>query len=192
MNIGTKIRELRKERNLTMKQLGKLVGISEQGIGNYERGDRNPNLEILEKISSALNVPIAIFFKYKISNDTPDLSEEDVDMLNREFWNDILSKTLTKDDVDKKNNSNNFTNEDNKNIYALISDSEFCNSIIDYMGYSILSCDGAEEGDPQYTISDSKHNKYVISQNEFEELIFDLISINKFEIAHFFEKIKRR
>lgn len=56
MNLGEQIRKLRKSKSLTMKDLGTLVGLSEQAIGNYERGDREPNIETLQKIADALNV----------------------------------------------------------------------------------------------------------------------------------------
>lgn len=58
MNIGESIRRIRKEKGLSMKSLGKMVDVSEQAIGNYERGDRTPNIEVLNKIANALEVEI--------------------------------------------------------------------------------------------------------------------------------------
>lgn len=58
MNVGNAIRKIRKNKGLTMKELGMKIGLSEQGIGNYERGDRKPSIEILKKISNALGVTI--------------------------------------------------------------------------------------------------------------------------------------
>lgn len=58
MKTGELIRKYRKEKNLTMKELGKKVGVSEQAISQYERGIRNVNLETLIKLSDALNVTI--------------------------------------------------------------------------------------------------------------------------------------
>lgn len=63
--IGTVIRKYRKERGLTQKQLGALCGISEQNIGNYERGVRKPKIETLLKISKALEVPVNSFVDLK-------------------------------------------------------------------------------------------------------------------------------
>lgn len=54
MNIGGNIRRIRKSKGLTMKELGKSIGISEQGIGNYERGDRKPDFVILNQIADTL------------------------------------------------------------------------------------------------------------------------------------------
>ncbi|UZP03353.1 helix-turn-helix transcriptional regulator [Clostridium botulinum] len=56
MNIGENIRIIRKERKLTLKDLGSKVGLSEQAIGQYERGDRSPNIEVINKIAIVLGV----------------------------------------------------------------------------------------------------------------------------------------
>lgn len=42
MTIGENIRRIRKERGLTLKQLGEAVGVSEAYIRAYESGRRNP------------------------------------------------------------------------------------------------------------------------------------------------------
>ena len=42
MTIGENIRRIRKERGLTLKQLGDAVGVSEAYIRAYESGRRNP------------------------------------------------------------------------------------------------------------------------------------------------------
>lgn len=56
MTIGERIRQLRKSRNLTQKELGSLCGIAEPNIRKYETGKQNPKLDTIEKISAALNV----------------------------------------------------------------------------------------------------------------------------------------
>lgn len=53
-----KIREFRKARGLTMKQLGEMVGALESSISFYERGLQQPDLDMLGKIADALNVSI--------------------------------------------------------------------------------------------------------------------------------------
>lgn len=59
MNVGEKIKELRRKKRLTMKELGKKVKLSEQAIGNYERGDRTPNIDTIQAIATALKVPVS-------------------------------------------------------------------------------------------------------------------------------------
>jgi len=54
------LRYLRKTRtNLTMKQLGEIVGVSESAIGNYETGKREPDYEMLLKLSEAIGCTVA-------------------------------------------------------------------------------------------------------------------------------------
>lgn len=64
--LGHNIRLIRKSCNITMKALGSLVGVSEQAISQYERGLREPGIEILNKISHALDFPYNIFTSKKI------------------------------------------------------------------------------------------------------------------------------
>ncbi|MDH2337508.1 helix-turn-helix domain-containing protein [Clostridium perfringens] len=59
MNLGFKIRHFRKLRNLTLKELGTMVGVSEQAIGQYERNQREPNLVMLNKIALNLDIPVS-------------------------------------------------------------------------------------------------------------------------------------
>lgn len=58
MDVGKNIRCFRKKRNLTMKELGIKVGISEQGISNYERNEREPSINVLIKIANTLGVTL--------------------------------------------------------------------------------------------------------------------------------------
>lgn len=58
MTIGENIRRVRKERGLTLKQLGDAVGVSEAYIRAYESGRRNPKQKSLEAIAAALRVNV--------------------------------------------------------------------------------------------------------------------------------------
>lgn len=54
------LRYLRKTRTkLTMKQLGEIVGVSESAIWNYEAGKREPDYEMLLKLSEAIGCSVA-------------------------------------------------------------------------------------------------------------------------------------
>lgn len=68
MSVGAKIRTLRKRKNLTLKALGSKVGLSEQAIGQYERGERKPSIEILASIAAALEVELSDILDIKILN----------------------------------------------------------------------------------------------------------------------------
>ena len=55
MEIGFKIRALRKEKGLTLKQLSKKSGLSISFISDIENNRRNPNLDNLNKLAISLN-----------------------------------------------------------------------------------------------------------------------------------------
>jgi len=58
MDLGSKIVELRKKKNLSREDLGKLVGTSGAVIGRYEREEITPSVEMANKIASALGVSL--------------------------------------------------------------------------------------------------------------------------------------
>ena len=58
MPLGLKIKEIRKKRGLTQKQLGALCGIADSNIRKYENGQQNPKIETLRKIAHALYVSV--------------------------------------------------------------------------------------------------------------------------------------
>lgn len=61
--IGKRIRQCRKEIGLTVEQLGKKTGLSQSMISQIERGQVNPSLDTLWKLSYFLEVPVFSFFK---------------------------------------------------------------------------------------------------------------------------------
>lgn len=57
-SFGEKVRLLRQERKLTMKELGEKVGLTESAIGMIERGERNPSFPKLCDIARFFKVDI--------------------------------------------------------------------------------------------------------------------------------------
>ena len=56
ITIGKRIKRLRKEKEITQKELAKKTGIAEITIRQYEAGKYNPKLANVEKIAKALDV----------------------------------------------------------------------------------------------------------------------------------------
>lgn len=56
--IGNLILQLRKEKNLTQKQLGEKLGLSDKTISKWERGLGCPDISLLRDISKIFNVDI--------------------------------------------------------------------------------------------------------------------------------------
>lgn len=73
------LRYIRKTKTqLTMKQLGEMVGVTESAISNYESGKRQPDYEMLLKLSEVLGCSVAdIMENAEPETDTySDLKEE--------------------------------------------------------------------------------------------------------------------
>lgn len=51
-----KIREFRLAKSFTQEQLSELVGVSRVNISRYENGNREPPINVLAKIATALEV----------------------------------------------------------------------------------------------------------------------------------------
>ena len=62
MDVGNRIRELRKRSGLSMKQLAEKVGVSYLTIYRIETGKVSPSVTLLNDIASHLNYPIFSFF----------------------------------------------------------------------------------------------------------------------------------
>ena len=54
--LGARIRELRHQKKLSQKEFGKLFALAESTIGMYERDERKPDYETLEKIADHFGV----------------------------------------------------------------------------------------------------------------------------------------
>jgi quercetin dioxygenase-like cupin family protein/DNA-binding XRE family transcriptional regulator len=62
VQIGQRIRDLRKKQGLTLKQLGELTGLSSPYLSQIENGHVDLNITNLEAIARALDVPLMAFF----------------------------------------------------------------------------------------------------------------------------------
>ncbi|MEM9127738.1 MAG: helix-turn-helix transcriptional regulator, partial [Pseudomonadota bacterium] len=61
-SLGSEVRQLRKARQLTLRELGKRAGISLSHVSAIERGVSNPSVDVLQAIASALSVTPDWFF----------------------------------------------------------------------------------------------------------------------------------
>lgn len=55
VEFGQRLRDLRKQKNLTQKQLADLIGVKNSIISFYEIGDRFPSPEIVIKLAAVLH-----------------------------------------------------------------------------------------------------------------------------------------
>lgn len=53
--IGENIKKIRKEKKLKQEELGELLGVSAAMVSQWERGERNPKPETIQKIAKSLD-----------------------------------------------------------------------------------------------------------------------------------------
>lgn len=75
MTLGERIRQARKKKGMTQKQLGEVSSTSETTVKQYERGVRQPRLDQLQRIAAALEVPVLYF-----TGEYPDIETAKEDM----------------------------------------------------------------------------------------------------------------
>ena len=63
VDVGDRLRELREERNLSMRALARLSGLSANALSMIERGKSTPSVSTLYKLAEAMEVPITCFFR---------------------------------------------------------------------------------------------------------------------------------
>lgn len=71
MNLGNKIKKLRKDNNLTQVDLAEKLGLSAITIRKYESNEREPNIDTLLKIAEVFNVNLASFLDNEFKNVSP-------------------------------------------------------------------------------------------------------------------------
>jgi len=70
MNVGVTIKSLRKEKGIRQVDFAKECEISQTYLSQIENDERNPTLDVLERISKALEIPYPVlsFLSLTIDN----------------------------------------------------------------------------------------------------------------------------
>jgi transcriptional regulator with XRE-family HTH domain len=62
MLIGTRLRELREQRNLSQGDITEMIGLPRSYISRIENGHAVPSLETLQRLAGALDIPLYRLF----------------------------------------------------------------------------------------------------------------------------------
>lgn len=85
MNLGNKIRELRKASNLTQEQLAASLNISAQAVSKWEIGDSYPDMTMIPTLAVFFKVSLDELFDFDVRN--VDKGIEDIRLeYNKYFW----------------------------------------------------------------------------------------------------------
>jgi len=57
-DFGRNIRSLRRQKGLTQEKMAELAGINPKYLGEIERGIKNPTALVVQRLASALGVPV--------------------------------------------------------------------------------------------------------------------------------------
>ena len=63
--LGSRIKEIRKSKNITQEKLAEMIGMDTVSLSNIERGKYYPTAENLNKILAVLNVEAAELFEFQ-------------------------------------------------------------------------------------------------------------------------------
>lgn len=78
ITFGERLRELRKDKKLSQRELGEIFGLSESTIGMYERGQRFPDFDILVKFADFFDTTTDYLLTgRKPEKELPELNEKD-------------------------------------------------------------------------------------------------------------------
>ena len=80
-SLAERLKYLRESRNLTQKELAEMAGISQATIAHIEKQTKDPSVETLNKVATALDVHIATLFT------TNDVFVFDLKRLRRKYNN---------------------------------------------------------------------------------------------------------
>jgi len=104
--VGSKIKEYRKKKKLTQKELGKRIDKSDNTISNYETGAIAPSQDALFALAKELEVKVDDFFPGTTTDGYLDQaasnSDNDMDIADLNFLNQLVNHAKTLDGVDRK------------------------------------------------------------------------------------------
>ena len=97
--VGSRIKEERKKKKMTQKELGEKIGVKHNTISAYESGINAPEQNAIFKIARALDVKVDDLFpsKHEKTNELERALKmtDGLDIKDIEFLNNLLEKTLS-------------------------------------------------------------------------------------------------
>ena len=104
--VGRRLRSCRQAQSFSQEKLAERAGLHPTYIGQVERGEKNLTIESLEKITNALEIPMAsVFEKIEDRRDESNFSLKAYDLLSHKSAADrekLYNILLTIDSMTKK------------------------------------------------------------------------------------------
>ena len=141
-HMGSKIREIRKNQNLTLKDIARMTDLTESLISQIENSKANPSLASLVAISRVLGVPIGAFFDSVASPDSPVVRRSDRPVVNTA--NGITYELINQDFADCP-------------IEVLSAEYEPSSSTVNFIKHEGIECGIVLKGKLEVVIGDQKY-----------------------------------
>lgn len=190
--LGDNIKSLRISKGMTQQDLAKESGVNRVSIGNYERGDREPTIDVLIKISDALEVSLFDILGDKIDKKQVDLLVNYLNKTNEEIRNNYEKQI----EINKKINScyvkENKALKDykdtleNKIKWLIDEPIGIFQAIILYMGLINENMNDIKisiyENDDDLSKIEVEKNKYLLKENQVKDIVKKVCDLVEFEL----------
>lgn len=108
--VGSKIKEYRKKLGINQTELGKKLGVKQNTVAGYEKGEWEVSYDNLFKLADIFEISIDDLFPNTKTNDTGDALEKsllaandkDVDTSDMKLIKDITEKALSLEGEERK------------------------------------------------------------------------------------------
>lgn len=99
MNISEKIKQLRKNKKMSQKELAQKTGLSIGSIQGYEQGRYNPKLETVLKIADALEISPSVFYDDLTQEERKSILEAKAKKADKDNFNNVIEILANINDV---------------------------------------------------------------------------------------------
>jgi len=82
MKIGQSVKQVRKKKGISQKDLCKSIGITQSYLSQVENDKKTPSIDVLETISNHFDMPLSIMLWFS-------LKEEDIEEHKREIYRSL-------------------------------------------------------------------------------------------------------
>ena len=105
-NLGRTIKEARKSRKLTQKEFASMIGAKHNSVSDWENGKSKPDVDMLERICIALDIPPSKIFEGEKEEKSPIPNYHLLDATDRETIDKMIEVLLSADKYKKKEKYN--------------------------------------------------------------------------------------
>ena len=97
--FGDRLKELRKERNLTQEDIGNLCDVAKNTVSSWEKNINQPSFEIVKKLAQYFGVTIDYLLNFT-QNDVDNMERLKQALKQAGMWNDAIDD-ISREDFEK-------------------------------------------------------------------------------------------